>query len=164
MDSSAERMAHGAPVRPVIQALFRLRPPRTAAGSCTRRYLASPKGMGYETRITRRRLVGGAAAMGLSSALATSQLSRLASALASSGTTPLPSPAQVRADFQRMVDFGPRLTGSDSHNRYVEWLEQEFVNAGLQLIPCDVYQTERWSAQRVGLDLLDGSPAGTVKV
>ncbi len=30
----------------------------------------------------------------------------------------LPTPAQVRADIQRMVDFGPRLTGYDAHSRY----------------------------------------------
>jgi len=77
---------------------------------------------------------------------------------------PLPSPAQVRADFQRMVDFGPRLTGSEPHNRYIAWLEQEFVKAGCELLPCDVYQTSRWLAESYGLELLDGPSPGPVTV
>jgi hypothetical protein len=60
-----------------------------------------------------------------------------------------------------MVGFGPRLTGSDSHNRYVAWLEREFTKAGLDLLPCDVYETDRWLADQVGLEL---SGSGPVKV
>jgi hypothetical protein len=77
---------------------------------------------------------------------------------------PLPTPAQVRADFQRMVDFGPRLTGSDAHNRFIAWLEREFTAAGCRLLPCDVYQTSRWEVGRFGLDVLDGAAPGPVKV
>jgi hypothetical protein len=76
----------------------------------------------------------------------------------------LPSPAQVRREFQTMVDFGPRLTGTVAHNRYIEWLEREFVAAGLELRPCDVYETERWEIDRFGLDLLDGAGRGAVPV
>jgi hypothetical protein len=77
---------------------------------------------------------------------------------------PLPTPAQVRADFQRMVDFGPRLTGSEPHNRYIAWLEQEFVKAGCELLPCDVYQTSRWLAETYSLQLLDGPSPGPITV
>ena len=77
---------------------------------------------------------------------------------------PLPSPAQVRADNQRMVDLGPRLTGSPAHERYIGWLEDELVKAGAQLLPCDDYAYERWSAERFGLDVLDGPAPGRVKV
>jgi hypothetical protein len=84
--------------------------------------------------------------------------------VAAAKRTPLPSPQQVRADFQRMVDFGPRLTGSESHQRYINWLEQEFTAAGLELLPRDVYETDRWLADQVGLDLLDGPGSGPVKV
>jgi hypothetical protein len=76
----------------------------------------------------------------------------------------LPTPAQVRADVQRMVDFGPRLTGNDAHNRFIKWLEREFSAAGCDLLPCDVYETSRWEVGRVGLDVLDGDAAGPVKV
>lgn len=111
--------------------------------------------------LTRRKLLARAAAGAAASALGP----RLpAIAAASPRVVPLPSPKQVRADFQRMVDFGPRLTGSPAHARYVDWLRREFVKAGADLLPCDDYAYERWSAGRCGLDLLDGSSAGAVKV
>ena len=116
--------------------------------------------------LTRRNLLSGAAAAGLSGALAPRSLAALGRARATTTPKPvgLPSPAQVRADFQRMVDFGPRLTASDSHNRYVAWLEEEFTKAGLDVLPCDTYTTERWLAEKVGLDILDGPGAGRVEV
>ncbi|HKP91542.1 MAG TPA: hypothetical protein VJT75_16370 [Thermoleophilaceae bacterium] len=77
---------------------------------------------------------------------------------------PLPSPARVRADFQRMVDFGPRLTGTGAHHRFVSWLERQFLDAGLDLLPCDAYDIERWTATGFGLRVLDGPGAGPVKV
>jgi hypothetical protein len=79
-------------------------------------------------------------------------------------TVPLPSPAQVRAAFTQMVELGPRLTASDPHNLYIDWLEQEFIDAGLKILPRDSYVTDRWLAQRVGLDVLSGPSAGPAKV
>jgi hypothetical protein len=70
----------------------------------------------------------------------------------------------VQKEIQRMVDFGPRLTGSASHNAYIHWLEREFTHAGLELIPCDVYETERWLAEDYGLEVLEGPEAGPVQV
>jgi hypothetical protein len=115
--------------------------------------------------ITRRRLLGRAAALGLSSTLMGKSVSMPRPALAA-GATPigLPSPEQVRADYTQMVEFGPRLTGSDSHNNYVAWLEREFVRAGLELIPCDVYETQRWLEQQVDLTVFEGIGAGPVRV
>jgi hypothetical protein len=66
----------------------------------------------------------------------------------------------MRADFQTMVDFGPRLTGSEPHNRYIAWLESEFTKAGCRLAPCDVYETSRWAVEAFGLDVLEGAGAG----
>ena len=43
---------------------------------------------------------------------------------------PLPSPARVRADYQRMVDFGPRLPGYVEHHRFCDWLEDGFWRPG----------------------------------
>jgi hypothetical protein len=63
-----------------------------------------------------------------------------------------------------MVEFGPRLTASDQHSAYIDWLEGRFLDAGLQMLPRDNYVTDRWLAQQVGLDILDGSSAGPVKV
>jgi hypothetical protein len=124
-----------------------------------------------QTRVvTRRALLARGAALGVSSSLAAKALAAPRAALAARPSLstnipiPLPSPQQVRADFTRMVQFGPRLTGSDNHNRYIAWLEREFTNAGLTLDPCDVYETERWLAQQVGLTMLDGASAGPVMV
>jgi hypothetical protein len=63
-----------------------------------------------------------------------------------------------------MVDFGPRLTGFPAHGRFIAWLEREFVKAGLELLPCDTYDIERWEAGRFGLRVLDGPSPGPVKV
>src|SRR3954449_1605454 len=94
--------------------------------------------------LTRRDVIG-RAALGASS-LAAARLAwpRAAARAGSAGPVALPSPAQVRADFQRMVDFGPRLTGSEPHNRYIEWLEREFAPAGWERLPGDGYGTYRW--------------------
>jgi hypothetical protein len=102
--------------------------------------------------------------VGLYAALPGAGLLDRAALAASRRQIPLPSPQQVRADFQRMVDFGPRLTGSPAHQSYIEWLEREFTAAGLDLLPCDVYETDRWLAESFALDLLDGPGSGPVKV
>ncbi|MEA2410745.1 MAG: hypothetical protein QOC77_1306, partial [Thermoleophilaceae bacterium] len=115
--------------------------------------------------MTRRVLLGRAAIAAPSLALGSQLLPRLVgSAQAARRPVALPTPAQVRADFTRMVDFGPRLTGNHAHNRFIEWLEREYTAAGLQLLPCDVYKTSRWEVGRFGLDVLDGDAAGPVKV
>ena len=77
---------------------------------------------------------------------------------------PLPSPEQVRDDFTRMVEFGPRLTASPNHESYVAWLEQELEGAGLGLLPCDGYTTDRWLAEDVALTILEGPAAGAAKI
>ncbi len=115
--------------------------------------------------MTRRKLMGRAALGAWSVALGTRLWPRaLGAAAATKPPIPLPTPAQVRADFGRMVRFGPRLTGSDAHNNFITWLEREFTKAGCQLLPCDVYQTSRWEVERFGLDVLDGAAPGAVKV
>src|SRR5258705_5980569 len=106
-------------------------------------------------RLTRRQMLGASAAIGLYAALPGAGLLASRSAFAAKSTG-LPSPAQVRADFQRMVDFGPRLTASESHLRYIDWLEHELRAAGLELLPCDVYETDRWLADGFALELLEG--------
>jgi hypothetical protein len=110
--------------------------------------------------LTRRALLARAAYGAGSVALGSQLLTRTAAAAGPA----LPTPAQVRADVQRMVDFGPRLTGNDAHNAFIAWLEREFTAAGCDLLPCDVYETSRWEVGRFGLDVLDGDGAGPVKV
>lgn len=118
--------------------------------------------------LTRRALLGRSAAAGVGVALGSGM------ALGAGGTAlaagrrrrvvPLPSPHDVRRDFTKMVEFGPRLTGSENHNRYINWLEDEFDRAGLEVAPCDTYKTDRWSVDEWGLSLLGGPSAGPAKV
>ena len=118
--------------------------------------------------LTRRDLLARAGQLGLASTTLGAGLASFprvsrASRIAAN-PVPLPSPQQIRGDVQRMVDFGPRLTGSDSHTRYIEWLEQEFSRAGLNLLDCDQYQTERWLAEDVALEILAGPGKGAARV
>ena len=110
------------------------------------------------TFLTRAAAAGaGAAGLAAGSALARGRsLSRR--------PVPLPSPGEIRQEFTRMVEFGPRLTASPSHERYITWLEDEFDRAGLQVLDCDGYTTDRWLAKRFGLDILAGSQPGPVEV
>jgi hypothetical protein len=115
-----------------------------------------------EARFSRRQALarGGAAVLG-----ASATGGGLATALGRSGRqVPLPSPSQVRRDFQRMVDFGPRHTGSVAHKRFVAWLRRQFAHAGLEILPRDSYEIERWEETGFGLAVLDGPSAGAVKV
>jgi hypothetical protein len=124
--------------------------------------------MGPQSALTRRDLLGRAGELGLASTSFGAMLVSLPQAARASRIAtrpvPLPSAAQIRQDVQRMVDFGPRLTGSDAHNRYLEWLEQEFSDAGLSLLDCDQYLTERWLAEDVGLEILAGTGKGSSRV
>jgi hypothetical protein len=79
-------------------------------------------------------------------------------------TTPLPSPGRVRADFQRMVDFGPRYTGTAGHAAFVDWLERELVRAGVVMYPRQQWPLTIWEAGAFGLELLQGPAKGRVDV
>jgi len=85
-------------------------------------------------------------------------------ASAATRSVPLPSPERVLASFKRMVRFGPRLTASEAHNHYVNWLEEQFIKAGLQTLPRDNYVTDRWLVGKSALSILEGPAAGPVKV
>jgi hypothetical protein len=102
-------------------------------------------------------LSAGAAALASPAALARGPVRRRR-------TVPLPSPELVRQEFTRMVEFGPRLTASANHEHYIAWLEDEFERAGLQVLDCDGYTTDRWLAERHGLEILEGAHRGAVRV
>jgi hypothetical protein len=64
-----------------------------------------------------------------------------------------------------MVDFGPRLPGSEAHHQFIRWLKREFRKAGLSVRkPRKVYDVTHWEAKQFSLDVLDGPQAGPVKV
>src|SRR5436305_13041246 len=108
--------------------------------------------------LTRRALLERGAALGLSSTLA----GAYPALAASRRPVPLPSPPQVRAAFTRMVEFGPRLTASHPHAKYVAWLEREFKRAGLHALTREPYVTDRWLALKVVLRIADGPGPGPV--
>jgi hypothetical protein len=78
-------------------------------------------------------------------------------------TSLLPSAAAVRRHVEEMVRFGPRLTGSPAHARWIDRLEAELSAAGV-FVSRDHFTFTRWSAGRWGLQLLEGSGAGPVPV
>jgi hypothetical protein len=115
-------------------------------------------------RLTRRQALarGGGVVLGAAAASVPGTLA--SAARRSSKPVPLPSPHQVRRDFQHMVDFGPRLTGSRAQKNYVSWLRSEFRAAGLDVLPPDHHSIERWEAREFGLEVLDGPSAGPVQI
>lgn len=68
-------------------------------------------------------------------------------------TVPLPSPDDIRHDYQRMVDFGPRLPGHPNHIRFVDSLASDFKEIGLTLGPCIQYKYKRWDPLNFGLEI-----------
>ena len=80
-----------------------------------------------------------------------------------SNTVPLPTAKQVLADYQRMVDFGPRLPGYEEHLEFCDWIEDEFVKAGLELRPTDQIPYRRWRPGAISLKVgnQDLDPATT---
>jgi hypothetical protein len=75
----------------------------------------------------------------------------------------LPSAAQIRDDVERMVRFGPRLTGTPAHNAFIDWVQDELERAGCVSYPRDEKPFTYWNAQRWSLDLLDGPKPGPVR-
>jgi hypothetical protein len=118
------------------------------------------------TALTRRRFLHQTAAGAASATLAGGVMGTALGAPAAHArrVVALPSARRIRADYQRMVDFGPRLPGYVEHDQFCDWLEDEFVAAGLELIPCDEYEYHRWRPKRLGLEVLDGPSPGRVKV
>jgi hypothetical protein len=113
---------------------------------------------------TRRTFVKRAVAGAAATTFAGRLLTAASVASAARSGVPLPSPRQVHASFKRMVRFGPRLTASEAHANYINWLEEEFTRAGLQTLPRDNCVTNRWLVGQSKLSILDGSAAGPVKV
>ncbi|MBQ0714396.1 MAG: hypothetical protein KBT61_02035 [Paraperlucidibaca sp.] len=70
----------------------------------------------------------------------------------SSRTGYQPKAARLQSLVEKMVSFGPRLTGSDSHKRFIDYLEQEFQALGLST-QRDPYFLTLWEAQRKALSL-----------
>ncbi|HVV74829.1 MAG TPA: hypothetical protein VHC43_02260 [Mycobacteriales bacterium] len=76
----------------------------------------------------------------------------------------LPTAQECRRDNERMVDFGPRYTGSKSHNAYLDWLHESVERLGGHVLPYDHKPCNLWLARKTGLTVLDGAAAGPVRV
>lgn len=57
------------------------------------------------------------------------------------------SEADMLKDIETMNSFGSRTTGSEGHNQFVSWLEQQLTDMGLE-VHRDVYTFDRWEAKR----------------
>jgi hypothetical protein len=121
-------------------------------------------GVTPEQLLDRRHFLSRAAALGASTAVAANPGLASGRPLRRRRAVPLPSPERIRRDFTRMVEFGPRLTASRDHERYIGWLEDRFERAGLTVLDCDGYTTERWLAEHHGLKVFDGPHRGPVKI
>ncbi|MEA2170742.1 MAG: hypothetical protein QOF76_4042 [Solirubrobacteraceae bacterium] len=76
------------------------------------------------------------------------------------GAVPLPSARVMRRDIQRMVDLGPRYTGTAGHGAFIDWLEEELIEAGVVMLPRDHEKLTIWEASAFGLEL-DGTAVRT---
>jgi hypothetical protein len=118
--------------------------------------------MGAE--LDRRAFLVGAAGAGAAALVGGPATAPARASAAAPAVTSLPSPAQVRTDIQRMVDFGPRYTGTAAHGHYIDWLEQELTAAGCVMYPRQDWPLTIWEAGRHGLELLNGRAKGPVTV
>jgi hypothetical protein len=75
----------------------------------------------------------------------------------------LPTRGQIRAQVEAMVELGPRLTGSDAHNKWIDQLEQDWSRAGVT-VSRDHFTFTRCLASSWSLRLLDGGSAGAVPI
>ncbi|HEX4187718.1 MAG TPA: hypothetical protein VHY83_07475 [Solirubrobacteraceae bacterium] len=79
----------------------------------------------------------------------------------------LPSGEECRQRVQRMVDFGPRLTGSPAHNRYIAWLEAQFTKYGCTMLPRDNYPVGYWHLKGTtpcSLKIMSGATPQTITI
>ncbi len=81
-----------------------------------------------------------------------------------SPVVPLPTPAELRDLVEHMVGLGPRLTGTSAHDRFCTWLEDELAACGLDVLPADRYPYDRWLAERVALEVVEGDRVEPVDV
>lgn len=76
----------------------------------------------------------------------------------------LPNGHQLYRDVKRMVELGPRFTGTPAHDAFIDSLEEGFAGAGCRMLPRDKFGFDRWLAQRWSLDVLDGQTPARVPV
>jgi hypothetical protein len=119
--------------------------------------------------VSRRTFLGaaGTGALALSGMPAVARaLSPGASALSlasSADPSLLPTPKQILRQVREMVSLGPRLTGTQAHNAWIDRLEQDWTDAGVA-VSRDRFKFTRWLADDWSLDVLEGPGAGRVPI
>jgi hypothetical protein len=118
--------------------------------------------------LSRRELLrGGLAAAGFGLAATVPARAALPGLVAGTGGVVgslLPTPADMYRDVKRMVDLGPRFTGSDAHNAFIDWLDDGFRSAGCRMLVRDEFAFTRWLVNDWSLELLEGPGKGPVRV
>ena len=119
----------------------------------------------YRTGVSRRELLtrGLAASAALGLGAPTAARAALPALLAGTGgvvSSLLPTARDMYRDVKHMVDLGPRFTGSDAHNAFIDWLDEGFQSAGCQMLPRDEFAFTRWLVGDWGLEC-DGELAAT---
>jgi hypothetical protein len=115
-----------------------------------------------------RQGVAASAAIGITSAFGgIANAAGLPAALAGTGGVDrrlLPTPRDMSRDVKHMVDLGQRYCGSPAHNAFLDWLENGFPSAGLDMLPRDPFPFTCWLADDWSLEILEGPGRGSVRV
>ena len=72
----------------------------------------------------------------------------------------MPRQKEVWATLEWMAKLGPKYTGNDAHNQYVEWLAKELQAAGLT-VTRDNYKFPRWDAKHWRIGVMPASGSAT---
>jgi hypothetical protein len=123
----------------------------------------------YRSGVSRRELLtrGLTASVALGLGAPTAARAALPAVLAGTGgviSSLLPTAQDMYRDVKHMVDLGPRFTGSDAHNAFIDWLDEGFQSAGCQMLPRDEFAFTRWLVDDWSLELLDGPGKGPIPV
>jgi hypothetical protein len=126
---------------------------------------------GYSRALSRRdllaRAVAASSAFGLAGTLGGVAKAGSLGALTGTGGVDrrlLPTARDMYRDVKHMVDLGQRYCGTPAHNAFLDWLEQGFGLAGVQMLPRDPFPFTCWLAKSWSLELLEGPGRGIVPV
>ncbi len=72
----------------------------------------------------------------------------------------LPSSHQIWAWQEQLVEFGTRYTGSPGHDRFVDWLSEQFGQVPGMTVMRDRHTFNRWLARDWSLAVSQPSSAG----
>jgi hypothetical protein len=71
---------------------------------------------------------------------------------------------QMRAWYEELDDRGLRATGSRPQEQYIDSLQDRMERVGIQQVHAEPAPFERWTPSSWGIDILNGSDAGSVAI